>query len=84
MVAKVDHCQPSNCYCRSGRHLMTSKTTSSDNLIRLMTGTLRGNLAEFSTALTPGRSRRSGTPRTPPWTRLTPWSASCTRCALAW
>jgi hypothetical protein len=42
---------------------MTSKTTSSDNLIRPMTGTLRGNLAEFSTTLSQWERRDATRPQ---------------------
>ena len=42
---------------------MTSKTTSSDNLIRRVTGTLRGNLAEFSIALSQWERRDDTRPQ---------------------
>ena len=42
---------------------MTSKTTSSDNLIRPMTSTLRGNLAKFSTALSQWERRDDTRPQ---------------------
>ena len=60
---------------------MTSKTTSSDNLIRPMTSTLRGNLAEFSTAL--GRWERRDDSRPQPEVRYVANTATDARPSTA-